>query len=969
MTTTPSKHVPAIALDPEQIRAEVPAAMQQAPRWLLWRYEPADRAGAKPRKVPYYASGQRRAGKLDTATDRKRLVTLAYALKTITRATAPYGLGFALGIDDDGNHWQGIDLDDTANRPELAALVDQLPGYVERSPSGTGVHAIGCGQPFQPLGSNDTGVEAYAGARYFTVTGDAIGGDIEDLSTYVRDTLTPLHRQRRTATPATPQSDVTAADPDTEILTTDQRRDLTDALGHLDPDPYHTWIAVGQRLHGLGSIGRDLWLAWSARSDKFDASEAAAKWATFSGERTGWRAILSEAQSAGWRNPASRGARQGPPPADPDAQGDPEPMPPAERTAGPYVWADGVFYLLKQISTGRGQDRETVERRIPLANFSAIVAEERMYDDGVDAEPRTLLRAFRPLAERMEEREVEIPTERFAGMTWVPTKLGHGYVVAAGSSVRDHLRAAMQTFSADMATRRIYTHTGWRMIDNALAYLHAGGAITADGLRADVDVELDDVLGHYHLPPPPDPEQVQVAVRASLRQLDLIDATAGAVQLCRVFGAPLGHWFRLDLGIFVHGRTGTFKSELGGLAMAHYGERFGARTLPENWETTEAAMLMKAFAIKDALFEVDDYNPQGAAADHLALGKKADRLFRGAANRAGRGRLTSDIRLRRSYYPRGLVSASGEDLPPGRSLRARLWVLELEPGAMDLEQLTRCQRDAAAGTYASAFSAYIQWLARQSDTLAETLPARYETLRTEAGRHLADHQRIPANLAAMLLILETVFRFTVEVGALDRDAAAEHYRRCADALREQAVLHAGLQEQSEDAVRALDLLRAVFGTGRAHVIDASTVPAARPPATDAHLLGWRNRQRIHAADADAHEQWEPQGEQVGYWIAPDPATGRHAPELWLSPDATYGALARIARDQGAGALRTQHRLAKALVERGYLIRGDGRNIGHRHGRRNLSPARVWRIPLEILHGTDADPTADPAGSADVPAAA
>ena len=42
---------------------------------------------------------------------------------------------------------------------------------------------------------------------------------------------------------------------------------------------------------------------WSARSRKFDVNQAAKKWEGFASTRTGYRAIFTEAQNAGWKNP------------------------------------------------------------------------------------------------------------------------------------------------------------------------------------------------------------------------------------------------------------------------------------------------------------------------------------------------------------------------------------------------------------------------------------------------------------------------------------------------------------------------------------------------------------------------------------------------------------------------------------------------------------------------------------------
>jgi primase-polymerase (primpol)-like protein len=141
--------------------------MREAKRWLLWKR-------IDTRKVPFYASGEPRKGTLDAPKDLARLVTFEDAAQAYKRGDWA-GLGFALGPDGNGGCWQGIDFDHLSEHPELQALVESLPGYVERSPSGDGVHAIGYGQSFETLAQNGSGIEAYSKARFFTVTGDVWG--------------------------------------------------------------------------------------------------------------------------------------------------------------------------------------------------------------------------------------------------------------------------------------------------------------------------------------------------------------------------------------------------------------------------------------------------------------------------------------------------------------------------------------------------------------------------------------------------------------------------------------------------------------------------------------------------------------------------------------------------------------------------------------------------------------------------
>jgi hypothetical protein len=158
-----------------QLQATIPTRMQEANRWLLHRG-----------KQPFYPDGTPRRGVLDTPEDAARMGSFGDALRAY-EAGGFDGIGFALG---DG--WQGIDLD-YIEANGLAHLVDKLPGYVEHSPSGKGVHAIGFGESFNNLDANASGVEAYCSKRFFTITGDQGRGTIACIAGFVRAVIEPLH--------------------------------------------------------------------------------------------------------------------------------------------------------------------------------------------------------------------------------------------------------------------------------------------------------------------------------------------------------------------------------------------------------------------------------------------------------------------------------------------------------------------------------------------------------------------------------------------------------------------------------------------------------------------------------------------------------------------------------------------------------------------------------------------------------
>lgn len=264
--------------------------MVSAKRWLL----------ADSSKVPFYVNGRRRRGTLDGSEDVAQLATYEEARAISESRGVGWRLGFALGSDGTGNHWQGIDFD-KVEANQLADLANSAPGYVELSPSEKGAHAIGYGRYFSPLGSNGSGIEAYAGARYFTVTECPIRDqDTVCLADWVENILAPRHHSPRPAA----QGNAKYVHVDPKTVT-----DLRSALRHMRADDRGLWVRMGMAVRELEKVGRGIWLDWSASSDKFDPHVAARTWDSFKPNATGYQAVFAEAQRQGWVNPSSNAAR------------------------------------------------------------------------------------------------------------------------------------------------------------------------------------------------------------------------------------------------------------------------------------------------------------------------------------------------------------------------------------------------------------------------------------------------------------------------------------------------------------------------------------------------------------------------------------------------------------------------------------------------------------------------------------
>lgn len=85
---------------------------------------------------------------------------------------------------------------------------------------------------------------------------------------------------------------------DFELPTATQVMDLRNALHLISSDDRDTWISLGMALKTAHDLGRELWLEWSARSDKFEESEAVKTWDSLRPTGTHWKVVFSHVQYA-----------------------------------------------------------------------------------------------------------------------------------------------------------------------------------------------------------------------------------------------------------------------------------------------------------------------------------------------------------------------------------------------------------------------------------------------------------------------------------------------------------------------------------------------------------------------------------------------------------------------------------------------------------------------------------------------
>ncbi|MBF9023282.1 DNA primase [Rhodobacterales bacterium FZCC0069] len=566
-------------------------------------------------------------------------------------------------------------------------------------------------------------------------------------------------------------------------------------------------------------------------------------------------------------------------------------------TGSDHEYADfgGALHYLK---TTKGNQVTPVR----LCHFSAEIVREVMKSDGLQTTRHFEIVGLLPTGEPLPT--IEVAASDFDCLDWVVSSWGSKARIAVIPRAKDHVAAAIKERS-EPEVIQIHQHSGWVNLDGKLTFLSSTGGIGLNGLDPQALCELPGPLRDVALPDPIDPQSLDVdSVLENLAGLiknDLALLLFGAVAR-----APLCHFKPATCSVFLQGTTGSFKSAMAGVLQAFFGSKFDGAHLPANWSSTGNSLEKLCFLAKDIAIVIDDWVPRGNRQEVAKGHANAERVFRGAANQAGRGRMNSKGDLQNAFVPRGVIISTGEDVPNGHSLQARLVIVNIARGAVDRSVLTNLQNLARNGVLAQIMSCFIHWLANEGreDRVRDMVEICLECDRENVGS--AGHTRTQDNLANLLAGLRVFCDFAVDQCNLDLERSKLFLDKATNAAQALLQLQASIDKESSDAQRFVDLVRAAIANGRAHVEDAvGGMPR------NARALGWR------AIDTGKGVRTDPMGARIG-WIDKN--------NLYLDPNASLAVVKALASDLDNHIGVSERSIAKSLREAGLLDRCDkGRN--------------------------------------------
>ena len=405
--------------------------------------------------------------------------------------------------------------------------------------------------------------------------------------------------------------------------------------------------------------------------------------------------------------------------------------------------------------------------------------------------------------------------------------------------------------------------------------------------------------------------------------------------------APLCHFEPAKFSVYLQGTTGTFKSAIAGVLQAFWGDQFDGANLPANWSSTGNALEKLAFLAKDAVLVTDDFVARGSRYEVSRTHATAERLLRAQGNQTGRTRLSQKAELRHAFHPRGIVLATGEDLPNGHSLQARLVYVNIAKGAINVGTLSNLQRFAKNGTLAKTMASFIKWLAADAKNgrLSEFIQNGLECDRENIGSN--GHARTQDNLANVLTGLRIFLDFCDDVAGVPVLTTNRLMDIATEAAKTLSNLQATLDYEASEAQRYLDLLRTAVSSGKAHI---ENVSGGAP--SHGGSLGWR-RSDFMVGSA------QPVGQRIG-WIDDT--------NVYLEPGSTLSVVKTLstALDNHLGS--SERAISKCLKEAGLLVRCEkGRNtakVSILGARRNVYVLNINDV-FELDSETDVPVVIDP----------
>ena len=514
--------------------------------------------------------------------------------------------------------------------------------------------------------------------------------------------------------------------------------------------------------------------------------------------------------------------------------------------------------------------KKTRDGARPLCDFVPEPKETITRDDGVEAVTEYIIGGTFCDGKKRRDAHV-LSDDEFYAMRW-PLKAWQfaGNISSQNGAEKQVREAIMKAGQMIAKHRTIYSHTGIKVIDGVPCYLYAGGAI---GVQ-DVSVELKNNLRYYDLTPVEGLSEYEASA-STYMLMNEFPARISIPTLAQAFLAPLYSVLEEmeeppSYVLYMRGQTGTFKSTFVGYVLSHFGRYYNRRFTATFQETFNQAR-EKTFYAKDALYVVDDYNPQGDKRAMAKMDAIADAVITAIADRAERGGLGANREMKAEKPARCTCIMTGEQLPnlnQGRVLR--LYIIDVARGeiAQDARSLEPYAQMARQGDFRTCMHGYIAWLLSRWDGMKDEI---YERLEEAKDIVYADealpqkYARMLATGAQLLLGAGLMIDYLRHTGVEERDRG-QMLEHAWAAIRENIIRQGDAIDEATPARRYIAAVQSLIRMQTCRVIDMTDtgwITQAYRPGT----IGWMDEDYYYletgATDRAVRMLWKDTGTEVG----------------------------------------------------------------------------------------------------------
>jgi len=545
------------------------------------------------------------------------------------------------------------------------------------------------------------------------------------------------------------------------------------------------------------------------------------------------------------------------------------------------------------------KDSEKAVTRVLLADFAACIVAETWVHMAGDGKPE-LFYTIEGECPTGALPQVFVSAKDFPSLTWASLRWGTRARIEPAHGCKDRMRHAIEGTGGENAEQRErFTSIGWRRVNGEDLYIHAGGAIGRDGPVTDFEVEINDDFQRYHLPEPVEGSELMDAISGSLSILHILDPVVGFPLYMAVWRSVLRS---SNFSIFLHGRTGSYKTHIVLHLLKHWGPGHINEGLVKAMRSSMPGLENSGNVVGDALLLIDDFKPNE---DERQARVIAD-FLQATGDSSGRMLGRANSTLRPSMVRRGMVVMTGEDtVPGGHSTVSRVLQVEVKRLPGGFGPLEKWAREVGTRDASRVMASYVKWLASDLCGMRALFGDRTrEYYAWFVDRVLGVHDRSVAAVSELAAGFSLLVDFCVETGALSSLEGVEYLQRACEAL----VVVLGKQavdQELEDLVPAvLRYTDSALASGLAYVLDA------RDGSATGEGWGFRLEGKEPGGYAD---RWRSPGDRIG-WV------DRQKGLLYLIGDAWMQVVKKLSRsDRSALAATSNNTIYKRLLEAGKIV--------------------------------------------------